>query len=88
MCSDKNERDLLHVPELGHLGVVVVDGVEASLVLQAEDKDDGVHPGSELKKKEKIKLPSKTGVVNSNPLPGHSLKNVYYRDCTCGPCPT
>ncbi|GLH09182.1 Protein of unknown function [Gryllus bimaculatus] len=34
--------------EVRHLGVVVVDGVEARLVLQAEHEDDGVHPGHRL----------------------------------------
>ena len=50
MGSDENERDLVHAPVLRHLDVVVVDGVEARLVLQAEDEDDGVDPGSELKR--------------------------------------
>ncbi|GLH09183.1 Protein of unknown function [Gryllus bimaculatus] len=36
--------------EVRHLGVVVVDGVEARLVLQAEHEDDGVHPGRELQR--------------------------------------
>ena len=44
------EGDLLDVAELGHLGVVVVDGVEGGLILQAEHKNDRVHPGGELKK--------------------------------------
>ena len=61
MCSDKDERDLLHVPVLRHLGVVVVVGVEARLVLQAEDEDDGVDPGSELEniERQKSKFSSK-----------------------------
>ena len=48
--SDENERDLVHAPVLRHLDVVVVDGVETGLVLQAEHEDDGVHPGRELKR--------------------------------------
>jgi hypothetical protein len=44
LCAYENEGDLLHVPVLRHLCVVVVDGVEARLVLEAEDKDDRVHP--------------------------------------------
>lgn len=36
---------------MGHLLVVVVDRVEARLVLQAEDEDDGVYPGSELEER-------------------------------------
>ncbi len=53
LCSDKYEGDLLHVSVLRHLGVVVVDGVEARLVLQAEDEDDSVDPGGELQKKKR-----------------------------------
>jgi len=49
LCSDKDEWDLVHAPVLRHLDVVVVDGVEAGFVLQAEHEDDGVNPGSELK---------------------------------------
>jgi len=33
---------------LGHLGVVRVDGIEAHLILQTEDKDDCVDPVCEL----------------------------------------
>ncbi len=51
MGSYKDKGDFVHAPVLGHLGVVVVDGVEASLVLQAEHKDDGIHPRGELKNK-------------------------------------
>ena len=51
MGADKDDRDLLDVPVLGHLGVVVVDGVEGGLVLETENEDDRVHPGCELKEK-------------------------------------
>jgi hypothetical protein len=57
--SDENERNFLHVSELRHFCVIVVDRVEARLVLKAEHEDDRVHPGSELKIEEfklKIKL--------------------------------
>ena len=47
----KDQGDLLHVAVLGHLGVVVVDGVEAGLVLQAEDEDHGVDPRCELQRR-------------------------------------
>ena len=47
--ADKDDGDLLDVPVLGHLGVVVVDGIEGGLVLETEDEDDSVHPGCELK---------------------------------------
>ena len=51
MSADKDDRDLLDVSVLGHLGVVVVDGVEGGLVLETEDEDDSVHPSSKLKEK-------------------------------------
>ena len=54
MSADKDDRDLLDVPVLGHLGVIIVDGVEGGLVLETEDEDHSVHPGRELKEK-KIK---------------------------------
>lgn len=46
--SDQNQRQVGRVPVAGQAAVVVVDGLEADLVLQAEDEDDGVHPQSEL----------------------------------------
>ena len=49
MGAYKDDGDLLDVPVLGHLGVVVVDGIEGGLVLETEDEDDSVHPGCELK---------------------------------------
>ena len=49
MSANKNDRDLLDVPVLGHLGIVIVDGVEGGLVLETEDKDNRVHPSSKLK---------------------------------------
>ena len=49
MGADKNDRDLLDVPVLGHLGIVIVDGVEGGLVLETEDEDHSVHPSSKLK---------------------------------------
>ena len=51
MSADKDDRDLLDVPVLGHLGVVVVDSREGVVVLQREHKDDCVHPGSKLNKR-------------------------------------
>ena len=48
--SHQNERYLVHVSILRHFGVIIVDGVEAGLVLQAEDEDDGVDPRGELQK--------------------------------------
>ena len=51
MSADKDDRDLLDVPVLGHLGVVVVDSVKGGLVLETENEDDSVHPSSKLKEK-------------------------------------
>ena len=51
MCSHEDQRNFLHVSELGHLDVVVVNGVEAGLVLQAEHEDHGVNPTRELEEK-------------------------------------
>ena len=51
MSANKNDRDLLDVPVLGHLGIVIVDGVEGGLVLETEDEDHSVHPSSKLKEK-------------------------------------
>ena len=48
LCPDEDERYFLHVPELGHLDVVVVDGAEAGLVFQAEHENDGIHPTGKL----------------------------------------
>lgn len=53
MRPDQDDRNLRTVPEVGHFGIVGVDGVEAGLVLQAKHEDDGVDPGGELEGKEK-----------------------------------
>ena len=53
LCPNEDERYFLHVPELGHFDVVVVDGAEARLVFQAEDEDHGVHPTRKLKIRER-----------------------------------
>ena len=47
----QDQRDLTRVPVVGHAAVVVVDGLETDLVLQAEDKYDGVHPHGKLGRK-------------------------------------
>jgi len=50
--SHKNQRDLSRIAEVRHLGVVIVDGVEAGFVLQTEHKDDRVHPRRELQERD------------------------------------
>ena len=49
---DEDQGDILHVPVLRHLGVVIVDGIEARLVLETEHEDHRVDPRSELKQNE------------------------------------
>jgi hypothetical protein len=49
---DQDERYLGGISVVRHLRVVVVDGVERGLVLQAKNEDNGVHPGGELEEKE------------------------------------
>lgn len=46
--ADQDYRDLGAVPQVRHLGVVVVHGIEARLVLQAEHEDYRVDPSGEL----------------------------------------
>lgn len=48
MRAHQDERDFGSVAIVGHLGIVVVDGVERRLVFQAEDEDHCVHPRREL----------------------------------------
>ena len=47
----QDQRDLARVPVAGHAAVVVVNGLETDLILQAEDKYDGVHPHGKLGRK-------------------------------------
>ena len=49
---DEDQGDVLHVAVLRHFGVVVIDGVEARLVLEAEHEDHRVDPRGELKQNE------------------------------------
>lgn len=48
LSADQNQWNLGRIPKVGHLREVAVDGVERRLVLEAEDEDDGVHPGGKL----------------------------------------
>ena len=52
LSANQNERNVLDISILGHLGVVIVDGIEARLVLETEHEDDRVDPRSELKQNE------------------------------------
>ena len=49
--AHQDQRDLARVPVAGHAAVVVINGLETDLILQAEDKHDGVHPHGELRRK-------------------------------------
>lgn len=49
LCSDKNHGDLSCVPVAGQAQKVIVDCLKADLILQAEDENHRIHPGSELK---------------------------------------
>ena len=51
LSSHKYDGYLLDISKLGHLGIVIVDGVEGGLVLETEDEDHSVHPSSKLKEK-------------------------------------
>lgn len=50
--ADQHQRQVGGVPVVGEAAVVVIDGLKADLVLQAEDEDDGVDPESELQPEE------------------------------------
>ena len=51
LSANQYERNVLDISILGHLGVVIVDGVEGGLIFQTEDKYHGVHPRGKLKEK-------------------------------------
>ena len=51
LSANQNERNVLDISILGHLGVVIVDRVEGGLVLQTEHEYHGVHPRGKLKEK-------------------------------------
>ena len=46
--SHQHHGNFRRVPVVGQTLEVVVDGLEADLVLQAEDKHHRIHPGGEL----------------------------------------
>ena len=49
LSANQYERNVLDISILGHLGVVIVDGVERGLVFQTEHEYHGVHPRGKLK---------------------------------------
>ena len=51
LSANQNERNVLDISILGHLGVVIVDGIEGSLIFKTEHKYHGVHPRGKLKEK-------------------------------------
>lgn len=46
--ANQHQRQVRRVPVGGEAAEVVVDGLEADLVLKAEDEDYGVHPQRKL----------------------------------------
>lgn len=46
--ANKYEGNFVHVSVLRHFGIVVVDGIKAGLIFQAEDKYDRVNPRRKL----------------------------------------
>lgn len=48
----QHEWNLTGVPIVGHSAIVVVDSLETDLILQAEDKNDRVHPHGKLQREE------------------------------------
>lgn len=58
LCPHEDQGNLGWIAEVRHLGVVIIDGVETGFVLQAEHKDDRVHPRRELHDKRSVMLVS------------------------------
>merc|ERR1719180_315182 len=48
LSANQYEGDVLDISILGHLGVVIVDGVERGLIFQTKHEYHGVHPGGKL----------------------------------------
>ena len=49
LSAHQYEGNVLDISILGHLGIVIVDGVEWGLVFQTEHEYHGVHPRGKLK---------------------------------------
>lgn len=52
LSANDYKRDLSDRPMHGKLVVEFVNFLEAGLVFQAKDQDDGIHPARKLKKRE------------------------------------
>lgn len=50
LCADQDQRQVGRVSVVGEAAEVVINRLEADLVLQTEDEDDGVHPQRELQR--------------------------------------
>lgn len=48
--ADQDQRQVGRVSVVGEAAEVVINRLEADLVLQTEDEDDGVHPQRELQR--------------------------------------
>lgn len=48
MCADQYHGYVLSVAKVRHFRIIIVDRVEAALVLQAKHKDYRIHPAGEL----------------------------------------
>ena len=55
LCAHKDNRHLRHVSIVTHLIVIGVYSSETQLILQAEHKDDCIHPVGKLKKNTRVK---------------------------------
>lgn len=50
MCADQDQRQVGGVSVVGEAAEVVINRLEADLVLQTEDEDHGVDPQSKLQR--------------------------------------
>lgn len=48
LCAHQYHGYILSIAKVRHFGIVIVDGVEAALVLQAEHEDYRIHPTGKL----------------------------------------
>lgn len=52
LCTDEDHGDLSCVPVAGQAQEIIVHRLEADFILQAEDENHSIDPGSELKKEQ------------------------------------